>query len=175
MPFRETTSLPEIAASMKQLMSSYDAASPAFRSYQKACLERMCRWLEKFMTPSISVAAAKEALARGVEVETLRATTWEKQIGVLGADSRKVFHWEHMRPTVQMAEEILDSRRLSVGHIEAILRTAEVAWITKVEDARLNKKGYKSRRENPRACYAECGIELIDDAASNHDSDLSQV
>ncbi|MGQ0484228.1 MAG: hypothetical protein ACT4SY_02585 [Hyphomicrobiales bacterium] len=123
----------------------------------------MCRWLEKFITPRISKAAADRALELGISLQTLRGTKWHQQAVNLKDPKRQNFHWEHFVPVKQLAQQVLNSKNEPVERIVDILREAEIVWVTKDEDGELARSGCRSRRPDPYACYKNAGIVLIDD------------
>jgi hypothetical protein len=160
MPYNQTKQLHSIATTMKQLLADYDTASPTFRDYQFCTLKMMCRWLEKFITPRVSVRAMKSAQARGVTITQLQETQWKNQVSKLKDPKRREFHLEHVVPVNQIAQQILEEREQPVSRLIEILQTAEIAWITKCEDKKLNEQ-FKSRRPNPMKAYEDCGITLV--------------
>jgi predicted transcriptional regulator len=165
MPYHksEIHHLPSIAATIKQLLSDFDGATAAYQSYQKNNLKMMCRWLEKFITPRISKAAAIRANELGIGFETLRDTNWFQQKTVLKDPKRDIFHLEHIVPVKKLAKEILDARKEPIEKIVEILLSSEIAWILKCEDDELTKRKFRSTRNNPMECYRICGIELVED------------
>jgi len=105
--------------------------------------------------PQVSVAAAEKAAAIGVD---LRHETWHSQSRF--DPKRLVFHYEHMNPVGQIVGAIASAD--SAGEIVQILSDGlRLAWITKDEDARLTALGYRQKRPDPDAAYAEAGIALL--------------
>lgn len=50
----------------------------------------------------------------------------------------------------------------SIGEVVQVLAdNLRLAWITKEEDARLTALGYRHKRPDPDAAYAEAGIVLL--------------
>lgn len=165
MPYYKTEAknLKAIAKTMKQLLFGYDTASTHYRRYQMRSLERMCRFLEFLMSPRISERAAKEAKNRNLNLDHLRETKWSNQAKRLSDPQRKIFHFEHVVPNTQLANQIREVRNRPVGEIEKLLKTAEIAWILKKEDKKLSANGHRSKRADPRACYEKAGIKLLED------------
>ena len=167
MPFRksELRHLSSIASTMKFLLTDYDSSPKAYRNYQKDNLKMMCRWLEKLMTPRLSKAAVARAkeIDIGIDADTLRNSNWFHQKTVLKDPKRKIFHLEHIKPVSQLANEVLEARNETIEKIEAILHSAEIAWILKDEDKKLTVNKYRTKRVNPYECYRLCGIELIEE------------
>lgn len=105
--------------------------------------------------PQVSVAAAEKAAAIHVD---LRQETWHSQTKF--DPKRLVFHYEHMNPVGQIVGAIASAD--SVGEIVQILSDGlRLAWITKDEDAQLTALGYRHKRPDPDAAYAEAGIALL--------------
>ena len=165
MPYRESeiVHLNSIAATIKQLLADYESASPLYRSYQVSNLKMMCRWLEKFISPRISLGAAEKAKELGIDPETLHSTRWEQQPTRLQDKNREKFHFEHFVPVGSMAKQILSLQDRSIPNIEEILRSAEIAWITKVEDQKLTDNGFRSVRPKPAECCKKAGIGFVGD------------
>ncbi|MEV6012732.1 hypothetical protein AB0M29_38865 [Streptomyces sp. NPDC051976] len=105
--------------------------------------------------PQVSVAASERAAAIGVD---LRQETWHSQTRF--DRGRAVFHYEHMNPVSQIVKALATAD--SVAAIVPILSDGlRLAWITKVEDARLTTLGYRYKRPDSGAAYAEAGIVLL--------------
>ncbi|MCX4458654.1 hypothetical protein OOK58_42865 [Streptomyces sp. NBC_01728] len=105
--------------------------------------------------PQVSVAAAEQAAAIGVD---LRQETWHSQTRF--DPKRAVFHYEHMNPVSQIVNALAYAD--SVGAIVQILSDGlRLAWITKDEDAQLTALGYRHKRPDPGAAYAEAGVVLL--------------
>lgn len=105
--------------------------------------------------PEISVEAAARAAALGVD---LAVETWQSQPRF--DPGRTVFHYEHLTPVAMLVQQVIDAP--DAGEIVAVLdRGLRLAWITKAEDARLTQLGYKHKRPDPDAAYAEAGIALV--------------
>jgi hypothetical protein len=105
--------------------------------------------------PEVSVAAAEQAAALGVD---LRVQTWQTQPKF--DPGRAVFHYEHMQPIVAI-RIALGTAASPEDVIETIRRDLRLAWITKAENLRLTSLGYNSVRPDPDAAYAEAGITLM--------------
>lgn len=155
--------LQSIATTIKQLLTDFDGATAAYQSYQKNNLKMMCRWLEKFITPRVSKAAAIKANELGIGIDTLRGANWFQQKTVLKDPKREIFHLEHVVPVKKLAKEILDARKEPTEKIVEILLSAEIAWILKSEDNELTKRKFRSNRSNSMECYRTCGIELVEE------------
>jgi hypothetical protein len=105
--------------------------------------------------PWVSVAAAEQAVA--VEVD-LGQETWHSQTRF--DPKRAVFHYEHVNPVSQIVNTLTYAD--SVGAIVQTLSDGLwLAWITKDEDARLTALGYRHKRPDPGAAYAEAGVVLL--------------
>lgn len=104
--------------------------------------------------PEISLAAAAAASALGVELER---ETWQSQPRF--DPGRRVFHYEHVTPV-----SVLVERTTTAATVEEIIQVLEsglrLAWITKDEDARLTRLGFRHKRADPDAAYALAGITL---------------
>lgn len=105
--------------------------------------------------PEISVAAAAAAAALGIDLAT---ETWQSQPRF--DPGRAVFHYEHCTPVGMLVLQVIDAAHS--GEIVAVLdRGLRLAWITKAEDARLTQLGFKHKRPDSDAAYAEAGIALV--------------
>ena len=155
--------LTSIAHTMKLLLTGYDESPKQYQNYQYDNLKMMCRWLEKLMVPLISKAAEEKALELGLNAATLRCSTWFHQKSLMKDPKRNIFHLEHVKPVKQLAKEVLHSRGKTTEEIVQILQTAEIAWILKTEDNKLNASKQRTYRPDPLESYRQCGINLIED------------
>ncbi|MEU9379465.1 hypothetical protein AB0D38_00030 [Streptomyces sp. NPDC048279] len=105
--------------------------------------------------PRISVTAAEKAAAIGAD---LRQQTWHSQKRTFDP-KRAVFHYEHMTPVAQTVSALIVAD--SAEKVLQIVSGLRLAWITKEEDARLTALGYRHKRPDPDAAYAEAGITLL--------------
>jgi hypothetical protein len=105
----------------------------------------------------VSVKAKLKADELGIKYD-LRKIQYPQYLKI-----KEHFHWEHMAPAQQVANEILDMPEPTVEKIEAKLRTIVVCLIDKSEDAPLPR----SNRPDPTKAYADARIELFqyDDGA----------
>jgi hypothetical protein len=135
MPYRqtETAHLKSIARSMKELLSDYDASSGAYREYQRSTLTMI-----------------------------LRTVKWSQQVRKLKDPGRKKFHFEHFVTIKSLVDQVVRLRNKPVNDIAALLLSADIAWITKLEDKKLTKNKFCSKRPNPRAAYETCGIKFVE-------------
>jgi len=104
--------------------------------------------------PFISVAAAARATAIGVN---LKGETWHTQTRF--DPGRKVFHYEHLMPLAEIIKLLTVAGDERVV-LQVLCDNLSVAWITKEEDSRLTKMGYRSNRPDPMRAYTAAKIEL---------------
>lgn len=125
----------------------------------RSSLSHACRHVEYFLTTRVSVAAHKKALS--MKVAPLEQYCWKDQPKAMKDPNRKIFHLEHIEPVSQLREELLQLKSPTLGAVQIILEKVDIAWILKEEDNCLNKKGFRSKRENGGlAAYAVAGIKL---------------
>jgi hypothetical protein len=143
----KATALEDMALTAKQ--------SAALRKSIFTDIRKLCDMLFPAVRPyGISVAAAEKAAALGVD---LQAQTWDTQTSF--DPGRQVFHYEHVATVADIVEAVLAAGSVEQAADELAQRV-RVAWILKEEDARLSKFGYRHRRPDPDAAYAEAGIEM---------------
>ena len=68
------------------------------------------------------------------------------------------FMFEHYVPVNQIREELLAIRKPTINVIAKILSKTRIIWVTKAEDVKLSKAGYRRLRANPAKAYKDCGI-----------------
>lgn len=123
----------------------------------------MCRELEKFLTPRISKKAMEKAREiPGFDSQNFFKLGWKHRESVLKDPDRSIFHLEHVEPVKQIANKVLQFRYAEIDQIAKVIAIAEIAWILKTEDNALNRKGHRSNRPDPHACYLDAGIELLE-------------
>ncbi len=158
MPIRDKQVIPVIANAISGLALAYrDASPPSLKKYLRSTIGHMCRELEDFVEPRISVAAENKAKELGLSVD-LRQCHWDDQTTKMKDIGRKIFHWEHIVTVGDLTENVLTLRSPSQEAVEEILRTADIAWILKAEDDRLDLLGYRSKRRDPMECYEKAEI-----------------
>ena len=128
----------------------------ALRKSISTDIRKLCDMVFPAVKPyDISVAAADAAAALGVD---LQAQTWDTQTKF--DPKRQVFHYEHMATVADIVDAVLAADSVEQAADELAQRI-RVAWILKEEDARLTRLGYRKRRPDPDAAYAEAGIPMV--------------
>jgi hypothetical protein len=136
------------------------------RSWCLSVLDIACRHIEEFVIPEVSIRAHREAEALGLgDLSTYR---WTDQTDHMGDKGRRVFHWEHVLPVSEMKRRLLAISEPDINEIVYILKSADVAWILKEEDADLTRLKLSQRRDgNPWDAYRKAGIEMRNKLAVN--------
>lgn len=119
-------------------------------------VRKLCDMVFPAVKPNdISAGAAEAAAAFGVDRQ---AQTWDTQASF--DPGRRVFHYEHMATVADIVEAVLEVDTVQAV-AEALARRIRVALILKGEDARLSSLGYRHRRPDPDAAYAQAGIQIL--------------
>ena len=133
-----------------------DRQSSAVRESLTQEIRKLCDALvPDLLRPAVSRRAAAAASALNVD---LCLQTWKSQKQTFDVN-RNVFHLEHVVPVSAIRDSVIAVE--GVQEVVSILHGLKVAWILKDEDAELRRLGYRFRRTDPVAAYAEAGIELI--------------
>lgn len=152
-------SVHRVASLMIPLIAEYqrEASKSRVARYLASTINHMCRELEDFATPWVSVAAYDAARAYDPRID-LRRCHWDdrRKYPFLG----KRLHWEHMCPVASLKKRVLAVSPPSSEAVAHILRDASVAWITKEENAELSAQGFRSNRPDPTAAYEACRIRI---------------
>lgn len=128
---------------------------PSHRARVREAISDDLKKVSNLLTPEVSRKALAEAERLGVD---LFEKNWHDQPGFDGG--RETFHLEHVRPVSALRERCLTAG--SGTDVLDVLKTGlRVAWILKVEDDELTRRGYRSKRDDPDAAYRECEIELL--------------
>lgn len=146
---------PMIAEAIVGLLRQYKVASADVRGTLATMLSRMARDLERYVVPGVSVAA--QARADELELGDLAQFHWGHQRALMKDPTRAIFHWEHVVPVSDTVKALLALEDPTPLTIVPILMRTEIAWILKIEDKRLPRKG----RPDPRAAYVAAGIDLL--------------
>lgn len=163
MHFRDPTIIPALAQAILATLNLPAGSSTDMDQYRLKVLNCQCRELEKFLKLRKSVAAQKEADARGIGDLTQYAWADQTKKGKMGDVGREAFHFEHTVPVSSLLNQLLALKQPAVEAIGAIISTAEVAWITTGENDRLNELKFRHEREDPAAAYKTAGIELCNE------------
>ena len=86
---------------------------------------------------------------------------WTKR-NILGRDEKgkSLLLWEHTTPLAEFFESLVNYKTEREFY-ETIENYSGVCWITREEDNRLNKRGFRSKREDGwQAVYEQCGIKV---------------
>lgn len=161
MPLKETESLDVIIRSLKMLATEYQASNcPESKKWLKHVITQGFRQIEKFITPRASVAAQKKA--DELDIGLLKHYVWNDQEVKMKDPDRKIFHFEHVYPVGDMFRDLMKLEELSDKNIESILVKADIAWILKSENQKLDASGERSNRpENPWESYEKCNIPML--------------
>ena len=106
------------------------------------------------LRPLVSQRATDAAQAIGV---VLAEQTWQTQTTF--DPGRRVFHLEHVVPVESVRARAIEAA--SPKDIVRVLQGIRIAWILKEENAELTRLGYRVRRPNPAAAYAEADIVFV--------------
>jgi hypothetical protein len=120
--------------------------------------ESICDDIKKcsnFLVFEVSEAAQREAETLGVD---LCHKNWHDQPSF--DRDRRTFHFEHVKP-VKAVYDLCSEAKSPEEILEVLVQNMRVAWILKNEDDKLTGLGYRSKRPNPDAAYAEAGINLV--------------
>ncbi|MBR5153332.1 MAG: hypothetical protein IKW57_00865 [Alphaproteobacteria bacterium] len=102
-----------------------------------------------------SRAALDIASKRGISLSDM---TWDNQTAKKRDPGRKWFMRDHCVPIRELKDLVLNSNTPAYK----IVKRETVAWITRAENACLDKKEYKDSRPGGwRKCYKECGIDVV--------------
>lgn len=121
-------------------------------------LGHLCREVEDLAPRDVSLAAMEEASRR--HLGDLRRFHWDDQIKAMFDTGRATFHWDHFVPVSVLRHALLEEPEPTAARCAEILRSARIAWITKDEDRRLTKLGFRHLRPDPEAAYRAASIEL---------------
>lgn len=124
----------------------------------------------------VSVEANEIANKRLSEPNTLKFADWSDQKksiknGGLGELNRNtdstIFHWEHAYTCKDFVDDLLKidiDEENAQYEIKRLLDNQQIIWITKEQNKRLDKKGYKTnRKEGWQKAYQDCGITIYND------------
>jgi hypothetical protein len=166
--FRDQTVIPslshatlEILLKYKQSEDYHDVTGKPLTRYYNSILNLMCRHLEYFVVPRVSVAAQQRAqeLQVGGRLADMR---WVDQRGRMKDPNRTIFQFEHIKPVGDMRSELLSLESPTVEQVEKIISQADVAWILREENDRLPRD---NRGADPMQCYRDCNIEFVPEEA----------
>lgn len=153
-----TEALSLLADTAHHLLRQRAKAGAIARRSLDSLLGHLCREVEDLAPRNVSVAAMQQATGRGLG--DLRRFHWDDQIKGMGDAGRATFHWDHFVPVSVLRRALLEEREPTSARCAEILRTARIAWITKDEDRRLTKLGFRHLRPDPEAAYRDASIEL---------------
>lgn len=124
--------------------------------------EGLCVTLQKwtdYPVSMISEEVARKALSLDVESPFQMLWPDKNKFGVVGRKSFLVF--EHTTPIRAAAGELLECN--SEQEVRDYMNVySGVCWITREEDDRLTREGFRSiRSAGWQACYERCGIRII--------------
>lgn len=147
-----------IAEIMAPMALAYRASgSEALKRYLRSTIYHMCRELEDFVEPWVSVKADRIAQTLPTPID-LAQFHYDDQPRF--DPGRKNFHWEHYWTAGDLREQVLALAEPTPEAIAEVLARAQVVWVSKEEDAALTRCGHRSKREDPAACYRQAGISL---------------
>jgi hypothetical protein len=163
MRFRDPSIINALAQAILATLKLPADHSTDMDQYRRKVLNCQCRELEKFLRLRKSVAAQKEADARGIG--DLSRYVWADQTKKrkMGDVGRATFHFEHTVPVSSLLNELLALSAPTVQAIETIIAKAEVSWITKHEDKRLTALKLRHKREDPTIAYDAADIVLCNE------------
>jgi len=82
---------------------------------------------------------------------------------ILGKDEngKSLLLWEHTTPLGELCESIISSKSKE-EILKVITSYSGVCWVTREEDNKLNKAGFRSSRVNGwKSAYEQCGINVV--------------
>jgi hypothetical protein len=139
------------AKSIRSKVVALNALKLRLLPHQRACiLESISDDIKKctnFISPGLSQAAQKEAERLGVD---LRSLNWHDQPRF--DPGRKMFQWEHILPVKSIRKKCFD-QPFEKNIFKILKRNLRVAWILKIEDAELTRRGYRTDRRNLPDAY----------------------
>ena len=149
------TNLNDYVESIKFFHSLYHSqTSVSAKKQTKTLISYFWNTLEPINGILVSEKAAELAMNEwGLSVDFLKSMHWGQQTKYDAG--RKLLHWEHMMTRKNLTELTIEG----VDPIE-LLSKHQICWITKEEDATLNKIA-KSDRPNPYSVYESANINLI--------------
>lgn len=161
MPWKNKATIDSVSETFKSLLISYQKADDDIsKVFLKDLITRACRKIELYVEPRYSVKA--ELAANEMKIGCLSQYQWNDQNLKMKDKGRKVFHWEHILPVSTMVKKLLALDDPTNSAIIDIIKNADIAWILKVENDRLEFQGYRTKRpENPLDAYHSCGIKLV--------------
>lgn len=127
---------------------------------KKYIIGRILRRMGSYKPLRVSHAAQDVGTRMGLG--DLHKYLWSEQPTLMKDPGRKIFHFEHKIPIIQIIENMLRCR--SVSGIVKQMNKIEIAIILKAEDKKLNegKDGVSWRNKRPDNAYEQLGIELIE-------------
>ena len=113
--------------------------------------------------PEVSTRAQQTASEKGLG--DLRHFRWKDQPGKMKDPGRKIYHWEHVLPVSQIMLLLLEgtSEDYNLDRMISLLRSVDIAWILKEENAELTRLDFSTRRPIiPWLAYKEANITMVD-------------
>jgi hypothetical protein len=155
MPFRKNIDLKPIARAIFDMVKTHQKATDEHaQEWAEVMIEHACRKLEIFVKPAVSVKALALAKKHGLDLGKLR---WKP------SKTKGIIHWEHFIPVASMRHRVIEAK--NVEAVQSIIEEADIVWVTEKEDARLKKKGYKSKKRSTskmaHEAYKACKIKIL--------------
>lgn len=143
------------------IQASKQAQDPLLKKRLKEGLKRLIyRWTDR---PSQWVS--RQIIARfqeqGIDRDPFQLTYADRKL--LGRDEKGRTHmlWEHTTTNHQTYLQMM-ACRTQEELLLCMRNHSGVCWITREEDQKLNRMGYRSQREAGwESAYRECGIEVV--------------
>jgi hypothetical protein len=160
--FHNPGDLKLIAPIMLQVLNLPTHPTGTIGKYRSILINRMCRELEKLIKIGKSKRAHGNAQCSDIHGD-LSEYSWARK-SLLDDKHEEGFHFEHSETVYELEKSLKNLSNPTLEDVESILGRARVTWVTKDENARLDKLGVKSRRPDWRKAYEDAGIELTDDS-----------
>jgi hypothetical protein len=140
---------------------SESTTSPEMRAWCNSVFAHACRQLECFVVPEVSVLADEKS--RQLRCGDLAEKRWGFQAcETVDGEAVKLFHWEHVLPVAELRRRI--NRLGPARTVQAVakeLRAADIAWVLKSENDKLDRAGFRHERDgDPWEAYRLLGIRM---------------
>lgn len=170
MPYRDEAVLKPLSKTIAELLKSCRVSKDAtLKGWYGSLLRHACRELEDFIRPRVSEAASNKA--GEMMLSPIEQVHWDDQSRKMEDEGRAIFHWDHVVPVACVVKRLADLDPIALGDselvlkVEMILKDAEIAWILKEENRRLDDAGFRDRNRcdlaSALAAYEKCKIKLL--------------
>lgn len=152
----------QVASMIKIFREADRSGNKRLKQWAKSTVDHACRQLEIFISPEVSVKAAKLASDRGYSLKAMR-WPFQDYAFIEGEKKKKQLHWEHVLPISCLRSRLMEVQDLeNFELIKKVFLAYDIAWITKEENEALDRNKYRKKRpENPWEAYKNVGIDIV--------------